>query len=193
VPLARLYRAFHDARMRARWLPEVDLTVRTATREKSMRITWPDRTSVVVGFERKGPAKSLVALQHGKLPDQAVATRVKQYWASGWARWKRCWRPSRLLTGSGKGRHDAAGPCRRSSTIMARTDKKRRTCPHCGSQRCVRVAYGMPGPELQEQAERGEVVLGGCVVWEGQPEWACTACGHQWGRGGSPPKRPGLW
>ena len=81
VPLARLYNAFHDARMRARWLPDVDLTVRTANREKSMRITWPDRTSVVVGFIRKGPAKSQVSLQHGKLPDRDSATRVKQYWA----------------------------------------------------------------------------------------------------------------
>jgi uncharacterized protein YndB with AHSA1/START domain len=81
VPLARLYGAFSNARMRARWLPGVDLTVRTATRDRSMRITWPDRTSVVVGFERKGPGKSLVALQHGKLPDKAAATRVKQYWA----------------------------------------------------------------------------------------------------------------
>jgi uncharacterized protein YndB with AHSA1/START domain len=81
VPLAQLYGAFHDARTRARWLPGVDLTVRTATPEKSMRITWPDKTSVVVGFERKGPAKSLVALAHGKLPDRDSATRVKRYWA----------------------------------------------------------------------------------------------------------------
>jgi hypothetical protein len=35
VPLARLYRAFHDARSRSRWLPGVDLTVRTATAGKS--------------------------------------------------------------------------------------------------------------------------------------------------------------
>jgi hypothetical protein len=81
VPLAQLYGALHDARTRARWLPGVDLTVRTATREKSMRITWPDQTSVVIGFERKGPAKSLVAIQHGKLPDRDSATRAKQYWA----------------------------------------------------------------------------------------------------------------
>ena len=81
VPLTRLYGAFQDARTRARWLPGVDLTVRTATREKSMRITWPDRTSVVVGFEGKGPAKSLVALTHEKLPDKASSTRVKEYWA----------------------------------------------------------------------------------------------------------------
>jgi hypothetical protein len=81
VPLVRLYRAFHDSRTRGRWLPGVDLTVRTATRGKSMRITWPDRTSVEVGFTSKGPAKSQVAVQHGKLPDRATQTRVKQYWA----------------------------------------------------------------------------------------------------------------
>lgn len=81
VPLTRLYGAFHSARLRSRWLPGVNLTVRTATRDKSIRITWPDRTSVVVGFERKGPRKSLVAIQHGKLPDQSAATRAKEYWA----------------------------------------------------------------------------------------------------------------
>ena len=81
VPLVRLYRAFHDARTRARWLPGVDLTVRTATRGKSMRITWPDRTSVVVGFESRGAGKSQVAIQHGKLADRAAAARMKQYWA----------------------------------------------------------------------------------------------------------------
>lgn len=81
VPLARLYRAFNDARTRARWLPGVDLTVRTATREKSMRITWSDRTSVEVGFSRRGTAKSQVQLAHGKLPDPAAAKRVKQFWA----------------------------------------------------------------------------------------------------------------
>ena len=81
VPLARLYGAFHNARVRSRWLPGVDLAVRTSTHEKSVRITWPDRTSVVVGFEGKGPGRSLAAIQHGKLPDLATATRVKQYWA----------------------------------------------------------------------------------------------------------------
>ena len=81
VPLARLYRAFRDARTRARWLPGVKLTVRSASPEKYMRITWPDETSVVVGFLSKGADKSQVAIQHEKLPDQAAATRSKQYWA----------------------------------------------------------------------------------------------------------------
>jgi hypothetical protein len=81
VPLARLYRAFSDARTRAAWLPGVELTVRTATRDRSMRIAWPDRTSVAVGFASRGPGKSQVQVQHGKLPDRASATRVKEFWA----------------------------------------------------------------------------------------------------------------
>ena len=81
VPLVRLYRAFHDARTRAQWLPGVDLTVRTATRGKSMRITWPDRTSVAVGFSGRGQGKSQVAVQHEKLADRAAQLRMKQYWA----------------------------------------------------------------------------------------------------------------
>lgn len=80
VPLERLYRAFHDQRTRDRWLPGVDLTVRTATRGKSMRITWPDQTLLVVGFLRTGSGKSQVAVQHGKLPDRDSAARMKQYW-----------------------------------------------------------------------------------------------------------------
>ena len=80
VPLERLYDAFHNVRTRAQWLPGVKFTVRTATSGKSMRITWTDKTSLEIGFLRKGANKSQVALQHGKLPDQEAATRMKQYW-----------------------------------------------------------------------------------------------------------------
>ena len=81
VPLDRLYRAFADSRTRARWLPGIELTIRTATRGKSMRITLPDRTSLEVGFMSKGANKSQVALQHGKLPEREAAARMKEYWA----------------------------------------------------------------------------------------------------------------
>jgi len=80
VSLSRLYRAWSDAGTRARWLPGVDLTIRTATRHKSMRITWPDKTSVQVGFAARRAAKSQVQVQHAKLPDQGAATKMKQYW-----------------------------------------------------------------------------------------------------------------
>jgi hypothetical protein len=80
VPVDRLYHGFDDPDVRARWLPGVDLSVRGATRDKVMRITWPDSTSVVVGFTPKGAGKSQVSIQHGKLPDRSTSTRLKQYW-----------------------------------------------------------------------------------------------------------------
>ena len=81
VPLTRLYRAFHDKRTRSQWLPGVALVVRTATPGKSMRITWPDGTSVELWFTRKGAAKAQVQIQHRKLADHATASRLKEYWA----------------------------------------------------------------------------------------------------------------
>jgi hypothetical protein len=81
APLGRLYRAFHDARTRRRWLGDVKLTVRTATPEKSMRVTWPDATSVELYFVGKGSAKSQVVVQHRKLADKPSADRMKAYWA----------------------------------------------------------------------------------------------------------------
>lgn len=80
VPLSRLYRAFRDSRSRARWLPGVDLTIRSTTKEKSMRIAWPDGSIVLVGFLGKGRSKSQVALEHANLPDQAAADRFKVFW-----------------------------------------------------------------------------------------------------------------
>ena len=80
VPLGRLYRACYDKRVRARWLPGVDVTIRVATREKSMRITWPGRTSVELYFAGRGPKKSQLVVQHVKLPDKEAAARMKQYW-----------------------------------------------------------------------------------------------------------------
>ena len=47
----------------------------------SMRLTWPDGTSVELYFIVKGPAKSQVAVQHVKLADKASADRMKAFWA----------------------------------------------------------------------------------------------------------------
>jgi len=81
VPVARLYGAWNNARTRARWLPGVSLTVRTATRNRSMRITWPDRTTVALWFTARGAGKSQVAVGHLQLPSKEAATRMKQFWA----------------------------------------------------------------------------------------------------------------
>jgi uncharacterized protein YndB with AHSA1/START domain len=81
VPISRLYAAFADEKQRKRWLPGAKLVVRKATKEKSMRITWEDGSSVDVGFYPKGTDKSMVALAHVKLPDRARADELKRYWS----------------------------------------------------------------------------------------------------------------
>jgi hypothetical protein len=80
VPVERLFAAFADGRTRRRWLP-VKITVRSATPVKRMRIAWPDGTSVQIGFTAKSEMKSMVAIQHEKLPDTETATAMKQAWS----------------------------------------------------------------------------------------------------------------
>ena len=81
VPVSTLFDAFANARKRAKWLPGVKLTIRTSQKDRSMRVTWPDGTSLEIGFMAKGDAKSAVALSHTKLPEKAAADRLKVYWA----------------------------------------------------------------------------------------------------------------
>jgi hypothetical protein len=80
APVSEVYRAWEDARRRASWLGR-PITVRTASRNKSMRITWDDDSSVHVYFVAKGPAKSQIAVQHEKLTSAAHVARAKTYWA----------------------------------------------------------------------------------------------------------------
>jgi hypothetical protein len=80
VPVQVLYGAWSNARMRARWMRSERLTIRKKNANKSMRITWPDETSVEVNFYAKGEAKSQVAVQHSKLKKQADVVRAKKSW-----------------------------------------------------------------------------------------------------------------
>ena len=81
VPVERLYDAFVDESLRRRWLAEVDLRERTATRPRGARFDWGDgETRVIVGFEAKGEVKSVAALAHERLPDAASAARMKSFW-----------------------------------------------------------------------------------------------------------------
>ena len=52
------------------------------------------------------------------------------------------------------------------------------TCPTCGAPG-VLIVYGMPGPELFNAAERGEILIGGCVITGDDPTHGCAA-GHEW-------------
>ena len=79
VPIDELFDAWSNAKTRARWLPEKTLTVRKASKNRSIRITWPDGTSVEVWFQAKGE-KSIAGVQHVKLASKADQEARKRYW-----------------------------------------------------------------------------------------------------------------
>lgn len=53
-----------------------------------------------------------------------------------------------------------------------------RKCPDCGTK-LLPIVYGMPGPELFDDAEQGKVMLGGCCVSFNDPTRGCPACGWE--------------
>jgi uncharacterized protein YndB with AHSA1/START domain len=81
VPVATLYKAVANERSRGQWLSENGLTVRKATTNKSMRVTWKDgKSSLEINFYPKGDDKSQVVVQHSKLPDAKAASKMKTFW-----------------------------------------------------------------------------------------------------------------
>ena len=78
---------------------------------------------------------------------------------------------------------------------MRKTLRKGSRCPACTIGRLVPIVYGLPGPEMVERYERGEISLGGCVVSEvfdeergvfvsANPQMSCPACGSEFFRDG---------
>jgi hypothetical protein len=89
TPLAKLYDAWSDPVMRARWLLDAPVEVRKCTDGKSIRMTWTaGGSSVDVGFYRKGDDKSMVQVQHAKLGKASDVTRQKAFWEDALERLK---------------------------------------------------------------------------------------------------------
>lgn len=81
VPAERLHQAFADEHLRARWLPDASIRVRTATPPRSFRADWEeDGTRIVVGFVAKGDDRTQVAVQHTRIANAEAAARIKTYW-----------------------------------------------------------------------------------------------------------------
>ena len=87
VPVQRLYNAWADSSTRKRWLDGASVKIRTASAPKTIRLDWRERDGgtagiVAVGFAAKGPRKSAVAIDQGKIADRETANRLKQYWSA---------------------------------------------------------------------------------------------------------------
>ena len=78
--VGKAFKAWTDEKTRKKWLP-ADLTIRKATANKTLRITWEDgKTSVAASFLPKGSKKCQVVAQHMKLPDVKAAAKMKKFW-----------------------------------------------------------------------------------------------------------------
>lgn len=79
-PVQNIYEAWIDPDRRKQWLKTPEFEIRTSTENKSIRITWPDETNVVVYFYPKGDNKTQISVQHNKLENQEDVMKRKAYW-----------------------------------------------------------------------------------------------------------------
>ena len=81
-----VYEAWGNARRRAQWLPGAKLTIRKATENKTLRVTWGDGSNLEVSLHAKGAAKTQIVVQHGKLGNARAAAKQKQFWGEAFDR-----------------------------------------------------------------------------------------------------------
>ena len=73
---------------------------------------------------------------------------------------------------------------RKMTKNLFKQNRKPGICPICGGK-VVPIVYGMPTGELEEKADRGEVVLGGCCLVLDEkgrsidPKLACINCDYR--------------
>jgi len=79
VPVDDLWRAW-QGRAPAKWLQTRFKVVR-ANKNKSLRLGWPDSTSVEIYFWAKGERRSQVNIMHRQLADADEVATKKAFWA----------------------------------------------------------------------------------------------------------------
>lgn len=57
-------------------------------------------------------------------------------------------------------------------------------CPKCKSNNVIPIMYGYPAPEAMEEAEKGNLKLGGCMIYDidggGMADHYCEGCENEW-------------
>lgn len=95
VDAVTLSRAFTEVRRRNRWLEPGTLRVRTSTPGRSARFDAVDGSSrVVAWFDERGPSKSTVHLEIGRLSAPTTSRGRRPRGRPGWSTSARCWRDS---------------------------------------------------------------------------------------------------
>ena len=81
VPVDLLFTAFVDDGVRAQWLTDGAMSLRTSVRNKTARFDWEDGASrILVTFDAKQPMKASAHVSHERLPNDAVAEVAKTQW-----------------------------------------------------------------------------------------------------------------
>ena len=81
-----VYEAWGNTRRRAQWLPGAKLTIRKATENKILRVTWGDGSNLEVSLHAKGATKTQIVVQHGKLASARAAAKQKAFWGEAFDR-----------------------------------------------------------------------------------------------------------
>jgi uncharacterized protein YndB with AHSA1/START domain len=80
--VTRVYEAWTQDDLRAGWLDCSGWHVRKATPCKSLRITWKDgRTHLEVALWPRGVGKTLIQVEHNRLPTLEEVHRSKAFWS----------------------------------------------------------------------------------------------------------------
>lgn len=79
APMAKLFRAWTDEKVRRRWLPGADIEITTATKGKSLRAKWDGGTRLSVYFTATG-TETRVAVDHMKLASSKECAKMKEFW-----------------------------------------------------------------------------------------------------------------
>lgn len=54
------------------------------------------------------------------------------------------------------------------------------TCPKCNKRNSIRIVYGYPGDEMMESSQKGDIILGGCIVERNSLDRYCRTCSSAW-------------
>ena len=56
-------------------------------------------------------------------------------------------------------------------------------CPNCGKTWIAKILWEYPSDlkSIEYELGRKDVILGGCIVTDHDPKWACNSCNHRWG------------
>ena len=80
--LSDLYAATAAEPRRKQWFPKGKFEVSSQTQDKYFRGAWKDSSRLEMGFYAKGPGKSQIAIQIGKLPNRAAVETERAAWSA---------------------------------------------------------------------------------------------------------------